>query len=451
MIEALCTMLGTLKVRIYREWRKEQAHINRARMKKRYWYIFYCRCVVFLWTLLAISLSCEALTGSSVTAHLLHIQTLPVILNVNAVRRTAETVGFGSILIAWLYAALDKEELGFKYSDLLRAVYPTYSRFVIGHLIAMLLCVWLSESGMLEGALLSLAVIVMGGFIHWRALSSLVFKSYRRKRIAIDEWSREIEEWDERKEGEEDLERHHQSVLCGIADVLSIHDRDSAQEMQRCFARALCKFTDGFVCDKKAAQDYCWKKVQQQMQVLSEISHLWDRAARGRTEGERSLMLDGILRACLEETAERGGGRAEALMGPVCAGCVLWLYKSCAGAEVEDATLQETRLLRLRKELDAIRARFCGRAGDLVIRYIDEVFTLLAWMHFLNGESHLLGKFFVFSPDWEMRDDFLLQAVAGCAFPIPVCRANFETALQQTFVPAKRQEKTAEQNGGKIA
>ena len=57
----------------------------------------------------------------------------------------------------------------------------------------------------------------------------------------------------------------------------------------------------------------------------------------------------------------------------------------------------------------------------------------------------------MFSPDWEMRDDFLLQAVAGCAFPIPVCRANFETALQQTFVPAKRQEKTAEQNGGKIA
>lgn len=431
MMAAIDTMLDTAVDKLRTEWQREKDHLHRARQKKRYWYIVYCLSVVVLWVLLVISLACEVLTGGSVSAHLFPLGQMPHFLNLTAVRRTAETVGFGSILIAWLYAALDKEELGFKYSDLLRAVYPTYSRFVIGHLIAMLLCVWLSESGMLEGALLSLALIIMGGVIHWRALSSLVFKSAKRRQIAIDEWNRKIDEWDGTECGDQDGKDSRQSVFYDIADVLSIHERDCAQQMQRCFARALFRFTAAYHREEKE---------ERRAQILTDVSHLWDRAAGGRTGGERVLMLDGVLRSCIQETG------AEAELGPICAGCVLWLYRSCAGAERGAALPQEARLLRLRDELDSVRARFRGsEGGPAVLRYIDEVFTLLVWMHFLRGDIRLQEAFFVFSPrkpqEDAQNDPALLQAAAISVFPYSDqaekkrLKHLLEIAYRQMFVP----------------
>ena len=427
MMTAIATMLDTAVDKLRAAWQREKEHLRRARKNQRYWYILYCLSVVALWVLLVISLVCEVLTGSSVSAHLFPLRQMPHFLNLTAMRRTAETVGFGSILIAWLYASLDKEELGLTYSDLLRAVYPTYSRFVIGHLIAMLSCVWCAESGMLEGALLSLLLILMGVVIHWRALSSLVYKPARRRQVAIDEWNRKIDEWDETECGDQDSKASHQSVFYDIADVLSIHDRDSAQQMQRCFARALFRFTAAYHREEKE---------ERRAQILTDVAHLWDRAAGGRTGGERVLMLDGVLRSCIQES------RAEAEVGPICAGCVLWLYRSCAGAEGSAAPPQEARLLRLRDALDSVRARFrSSEGGSAVLRYIDEVFTLLVWMHFLNGDIRLQEGFFVFSPRKPQRDAALLQAAAISVFPYSDqaekkrLKHLLEIAYRQMFVP----------------
>lgn len=417
MMTAIDTMLDTAVDKLRAAWQREKEHLRRARKNQRYWYILYCLSVVALWVLLAISLTCEVLTGSSVSAHLFFLRQMPHFLNLTAVRRTAETVGFGSILIAWLYASLDKEELGLTYSDLLRAVYPTYSRFVIGHLIAMLSCVWCAESGMLEGALLSLLLILMGVVIHWRALSSLVYKPARRRQAAIDEWNRKIDEWDETECGDQDSKASHQSVFYDIADVLSIHDRDSAQQMQRCFARALFRFTAAYhqETDKGKEKTDTDGERMHRAQLLTDVSHLWDRAAGRRTGGERVLMLDGVLRSCIQESRE------EAELGPICAGCVLWLYRSCADTAKGTALPQEARLLRLRDDLDSVRARFRGSEGSPVVRYIDEVFTLLVWIHFLNKEIRLQEKFFVFSPrkpqEDPQRDQALLEAAAISVFP----------------------------------
>lgn len=413
----------------------DMEQLKRAWEKKRYGYVIYCMCIILLWCMLAVSIVCEMVTGCSAISHIWCSASLPAILSIEAVRRTAETVGFGSILIAWIYAALDKEELGFKYSELLRAMYPTYSRFVIGHLIAMLLCVWLVECGMLEGALLSLALIIMGGVIHWRAISSLMFNSFRRKRIAIDEWNRRIDEWNVPDKKGENEKFHHQSLLFGMADTISIHDRDSAEPMQHCLARAMSQFAAGF--DGKA--------IEQREQILSDISYLWDRVTRGRSAGEQTLVLDGLLQACIQEA----GSESEATLGPICTGYILWRYKSGAdagGAEQGGADL-ERLLFRLHSELSSIHARFCNTP---VVRYVDEVFTLLAWMHFLNGTVRLLDRFFSFSPKETKRDQELLQSIAGCVFPASVCEMCFGIAFQQTFVSDPKHPRANQSNEGGI-
>lgn len=386
--------------------------VRRAIENKRYAYIIYCGGVIFLWMLLLISLSSELITNSSFIGHFFAFQ--HSFFNIDAIKKTAETVGFGSVLIAWIYAVLDKEELGFQYSDLLRAVYPAYHYFVLGHLAAILLCVWLAESGMMEGSLLSLAIVGTGCVIHWKALSSLVFISSKRKNIAINEWSRKVSEWDVKDSEDEDEDFRHQAILYGISDVLSVHDRDSAEKLQCCLAQALSKFISTF---KEETEEH-------RKQILLNISHLWDRIMWDRTTSERSLLLDSILRACLRETSD---------IGPICAGYILWLYKNCADIKSMDKDIrpQEAHLLLLRNELGTMQIRFCDQ--DKLVQSTSAVFTLLVWMHFLCGEICLSRDYFLSFPyedDGKNRE--LLQATAGCVFPATKCRLYFEMAFQQT-------------------
>lgn len=386
------------------------AEVRRAIENKRYAYIIYCGGVIFLWILLLISLFSELTTNSSFIGNFFTFQ--HPFFNIAAIKKTAETVGFGSVLIAWIYAVLDKEELGFQYSDLLRAVYPAYHYFVLGHLAAILLCVWLAESGMMEGALISLAIVSTGCVIHWKALSSLVFISSKRKNIAINEWSRKVSEWDVKDSADEDF--RHQAILYGISDVLSVHDRDSSEKLQCYLAQALSKFISTF---REETEEH-------RKQILLNISHLWDRIMRDRTTSERSLLLDSILRACLRETSD---------IGPICAGYILWLYKNCADIKNLDKDIrpQEANLLQLRNELSTMQIRFCDQ--DKLVQSTGTVFTLMVWMHFLCGEIYLSRDYFLSFPygdDGKSRE--LLQAAAGCVFPTSKCKLYFEMAFQQT-------------------
>lgn len=187
---------------------EELEHLKCAWRKKRYCYVVYCLCVALIWLLLLVSLRFELFTGQGIVAHIFPKSPPIPILNIEAVKETAKTIGFGSIVIAWIYATLDKDELGYKYGDLLRAVYPVYPRFVLSHLIAILLCAWLVESKMLESALISLSIVIVGGIIHWRALSTLVLVSSKRKKIAIDVWTEWIDKWGTNTELSGEIQGH---------------------------------------------------------------------------------------------------------------------------------------------------------------------------------------------------------------------------------------------------
>ena len=151
-----------------------------------------------------------------------------------SIRGVAETIGFGSILLAWIYAVLDKQELGFRYSKLLRAVYPAYHRFVIAHLVAILLCVGLSEVGAVDVALVALTIVFWSGFIHCKAMFLLIFKSNDRRRAAADEWEQRLIR--------NKVDGSYLSDLCNVTNVLDLETDPAAQRIRSYFYCGLVRY-----------------------------------------------------------------------------------------------------------------------------------------------------------------------------------------------------------------
>lgn len=207
-----------------------------------------------------------------------------------------------------------------------------------------------------------------------------------------------------------------------MADALLVHDKDSVEQMQQCLARALFIFTKGF---KSASND-------SRVQILIDISHLWDRIMCGRSEGEKILVLEGLIGACIKEFRKHNGADNDKFIDLICTGYVLWFYKICAGKSLDtNISPQETLLLRLRNEIDIMRLHFLDNTND--IRSVDIVFVFLVWMHFLCGDirlrEDLLKHTLVRNEDYDS-----LHAVAQCLFSGVDCDQYFEIAFHQTLL-----------------
>ena len=288
-------------------WTKMQAYAIKRK------YTLYVLCMLLLCLLLIASLAVSVFWGSNLSQLLVSVEPklepavylLRGIINLDAVLKMGEAVGICSFLIAWVYASLDKKELGFRYSELLVELYPGYHRFVLLHLVAFLVCIWMTKTEKLEAAVLSLTIVLAESVLQWNTLKNLILFSEKRMKIALDRWNWLIDE-NSQKPNDELL-----VTINNIADALIFDVNSCYENMLQILSRAIAKYIDS--CPK------LFDKEEEYVRTLWEISRIWDRVLSGKSQSDRELLLVGLLRHSI-----RNFSRGNVL----CVGYLLWFYNT---------------------------------------------------------------------------------------------------------------------------
>lgn len=255
-------------------------------------YPVYCGITVLFWCLLVILLLQHYIQGENFLDQLLVATRLIMFVSISSIQNVAETVGFGSFLLVWIYAALDRQELGLRCSSLLQSLYPAYYIFLISHLISMLLCIALCSVGIIGGALLALCIVIWGGGLHVRVLSILIFNSERRRWAAANVWERRL-----LHAVVDDTYLHE---ICAAAAVLTLEKDSATQRILRYFHQGLFRYVGSIYWDMqtepRAAQN-----------ALMNLAQVWENLLLQRTEQERMALATDLLSRTAGGTHQKPG------------------------------------------------------------------------------------------------------------------------------------------------
>lgn len=387
-------------------------------------YKVYCRCMQALGGLLLLSILVKFIFGKSCFMLLCDLfpclmelnQRLRMLINTVAILKIAETVGLGSILITWIYGAIDKREFGISYGELLEKVFPGYVWGILSHFLNILLCMWLAKMSILEGAMLSLFLVLGGCLLQWKIVGNLILPSnkqvggLRRRRIAISIWNQKI------KDGLKEAEKNREEVLitiCNMADVVSLKDNSYYDGMGDCFSEALLAYTEAYHTKET---------------ILQDISKIWDRLLRVLSKNEQDILVCDVLHRVENETRNEG----TFCLGLICAGYVLYLLSMRMEAACEHDIPPEEVLIGIANELDAMERRSFYETGNTKVpSYWNDIFTLLVWMYFLNGQIELRRDLFDLDFAEKEKDKELLRKIATAAFRNKSTADYFEIAYSQ--------------------
>lgn len=342
--------------------------INWLKKKIKPWrplYHLYRDLIVILWLLLLITCIQSCCFGTSFLLIWLEESGMRRFITAAPIRSVADTIGFGSILLVWIYAVLDKQELGFRYSKLLRAVYPHYHYFVVFHLLAILLCIGLSEAGVVDIALIALIILFLGDIIHCKAMFLLIFKSKDRRRAAADEWEQRLIR--------NNVDRSYLSELCNVTNVLDLETDPAAQRIRSYFYCGLARYA-------MSIDDYSSASEEEIQRVLSDLAQVWNLLLRPRTNSERLLLAGEVLG--MENSQEAKGLQSErpACLGPVCLAYVICVYRLCEEGNVEADEEEVIRRTNQQLKLTCLRCDSPEMVNYLLISK-----QLLTWMSFYAG------------------------------------------------------------------
>lgn len=391
-------------------------------------YTAYCLFMIFLCILLIFSV-CRVMAGnSSLVVYLITIcpQGMPYflllnrMLNIDAILKVGEAVGICSFLIAWVYAALDKEELGIRYGELLRELYPGYHWFVLMHLTAFVVCIWMAKIRRLEPAALALVIVLSDNLLQWKTLENLILFSEKRQKIAIDRWYRLL---DENQREEECQQRKNEKLLVIISNIADavVFDVDSRYEtMGQLLAKAIAQYIDGLQ----------FATTDEWVCSFREISKIWDRVLEGRGQNSRAGNQDKKELLAIEILRENAWKGHRSVL-PI--GYLLWRY----GGHMEQVVVNAASLTALSEELTIlIQHHFDHRSyPHSVPFYMESAFTLLAWMHFMCRTIGLDRELFKLSPaEHPTEEDWMaLQGFAHVVFTEEICGQYLEQAMGQIF------------------
>ena len=362
---------------------------------------FCCFCFVttiVLWGIVILSLIHTYSCGKGLVAIGLSKTSLAQILPIESIKSVAETVGFGSILLVWIYAVLDKQELGLRYSIILQAVCPAYPYFVLSHLMGILFCIWLSNADIWDGALLSLIIVFLDLIVHWRAMSLLVFHSNKRRQIAASEWEKRL------LEGETD--QTYLNELLTAASVLRLERDPIDQEMLQYFRKGLLRYAETIPANVQINCDQIQK-------ILEELAQVWTELLRPY-EGAARLILAGALLpdTRLKQDTQNSGEIHYQPLGAVYLGYVICLYRLYE--EEYDGISIEERLWRIKQHLDVICLRCNSQAAE---HYLLLSENLLAWVTLYLRLSTFNSKLFDCKPVAEVPGDkTIAQAMVDLLF-----------------------------------
>ncbi|WP_297202020.1 hypothetical protein [uncultured Flavonifractor sp.] len=369
-------------------------------------YHLYRDLIVILWLLLLITCIQSCCSGTSFLLIWLEESGMRRFITATPIRSVADTIGFGSILLVWIYAVLDKQELGFRYSKLLGDVYPRYHFFVIGHLLAILLCIGMSEAGVVDIALIALIIVFWGDIIHFKAMFLLIFQSEDRRRAAADAWEQRLIR--------NKAEVSYLSELCNVTNVLGLETDPAAQRIRSYFYCGLVRYA-------MSIEDYSSAGEKEIKRVLSDLAQVWNLLLRPRTNSERLLLAGEVLGMANSQDAKRLRSERPECLGLVCLAYVICVYRLCDEGNVE--ANEEDAIRRTNRQLKLTCLR-CD--SQEMINYLLISKQLLAWMSFYAnripfdtslfmetdkcecpGDKEMLyAMICLLLPDWGRKNDF---------------------------------------------
>lgn len=329
------------------------------------------------------------------------------IVNIDAVIKAGETIGFSSFIVVWLYSALDREELGFRYSELLEEKHLSFHMMVPMHLTAFIVCMWMAKLGKLEAASWAICVVFLTNIMQWIAMRDLVLISEKRKEAAMRRWERLIGE----REGDALKATVYNMVLMVRLDGGSGHEG-----MEKLLGRAVDKWL------KKEAE--AGIKAEDWKYILLELADMWERMMKDRQEEERRIIAAGVLWGCPEEveTPDRAGA--------MCAGYILWFCKERTKKSMPLESERMKAAEEIVRERDVLAQKLKGR--EKLSIYINEAATVMLWMYWLCGLIE--GDRSFFNGPWPSQGGYekVLRGLGQAAFVGDSVQKNLETAIART-------------------
>lgn len=363
---------GNLISKVKQKFKDIKKWVIRAVYNKRKLYLLYLGIICVAWIALFISIYSEISTHKSILENIGCSVTVAFI-NAAVIEKVAQTIGFGSILIVWIYSVLDKNELGFKYSELLVIEYPAYHSIVVGHMAAILFCLWLAGIKKLEGAILALLIVLLDCVIHWGALRTLVFYPSQRKNVAIKGWKYRVKVCKRQSPHEKAI------FLCNMAHSLPKTSDEAFVDMLSCFCVAFQEYIIAVL-----------NAVNSNPTILTEdVSNIWKSLFSDREEEEKTFLLNKIN--TYMETSYLPDNmiskRENHIIEFLCAGYFVWLYRSCTSLEMAKQIPIENMMIKIEHEIVSMERNVFYNKDSKFSKFCNAIFSLITLIHFMNGTA----------------------------------------------------------------
>lgn len=341
---------------------------------KFFWFVYYCLGIA-LWFSFIFSLRHNLIYNESIT-HYIECQRgfdiyVPKFVNIESIKKVVETIGVTSILLAWLYAAFDKLEIGVKYIQLLRRKYRFFWLCTLSHISSVLLCIWSSYSGTLELSCISFLIVIWGCFIHWKALKIIIILPSKRRELAITHWKEEIEEASKDKANTTAL------LQCINNFIKSINPNDAQ----------ISQITDLIFMSMK----YTYEKARtEKKNPMICISSIWQCLLDDCTKNERTTILRIIFRKLSDEIME------DEIKFNITGAYMLWVYKKDYKAINVDSEQKQSNITNVNLEIrDILRFLIMknNNSFDVSLSLIS-FFWYMIWLEFLNSKNVVLSSEF---------------------------------------------------------
>lgn len=375
-----------------------------------------------LWIFLAASVITKMYSSMGLVSHFVakHGYTLfiPSILSTEAILEVAKTIGVGSLFVAWIYAELGKHELGKRYVELLHVFCGGYHLRTISHILAVLACIWLAVSGILESAGFALLIAMVGLWDQAVVLVRFIFNADRRKDLAIAQWRRTFKL---SQTQQDDSQMICLSDLYMLEDVISVRD-NCFENLCDCLAGAILKHIRNYPSANT-------RRSKEESTIIS-ISHIWERLLESRTENEQSMLLFKLM-----SQFETNCGETERYF--ICSGYLLWLCRHYAKEAADSCQKDGDVLGMVLSDISHINHKTDDQ-GSRMGTCLDTLYILLAWMHFLCNDivlhQELLESFMLHDcnrPVCGEEAKKCARVFIMCQFEEVICEKYFENAWDQ--------------------
>lgn len=289
-------------------------------------------------------------------------------LNLEAMQAVAKTIGVCSILIAWIYAELDKQELGVKYSTALKQICREYHILVIVHIASVLICVWMTECGNYEISVISTIIILLCMCLQATVFVGFIQNRELRKECAVAYWKKQVEKSPPKLEELACLERGIPYDDCDIcAEMCAIRNYRI------------------YMYIKNETEHQCLSLEELRTRVMPDVLESlfcrWEYLLHGKTVDQRAPIIHISYKNYVKMEDKH---RTHGVTFAFCASYILWYQREQNAKLNHQPNLVET----MRCILEDVR-QICGKlpANCQTSCCLELLYNLLSWAYFFDGQA----------------------------------------------------------------